>query len=169
MSRLILLGAGTAGSADHAPAGLLLEYGQVRIGFDGGPGSEPPENVHAWLVSDPFDPLQPRRRALAHTTGMPEPVVSPYDHGALRIAPLPLAGHAYGYRITTGTRTAVWAPHAGAFPAWAESADLMFAPERLAPPALEAGVRRLVLTAEEGRDGHRARVEWAEEGRIYRL
>lgn len=169
MSRLILLGTGTAGSPVHAPAGLLLEYGQVRIGFDGGPGSEPPENVHAWLVSDPFDPLQTDRRTLAHLTGMPEPVVSPYDHGALRIAPLPLAGHAYGYRISTGTRTAVWAPHAPAFPDWARAADLMFGPEDLVRIARESGVRRLVVTVHDESDGLPDHGEWGEEGRSYRL
>ncbi|GAB3688446.1 hypothetical protein GCM10027589_56390 [Actinocorallia lasiicapitis] len=169
MSRLILLGVGTAGASRHAPAGLLLEYGQVRIGFDGGPGSEPPENVHAWLVSDPFDPLQEQRRALAHATGMPEPAVSPYDHGALRIAPLPLSGHAYGYRISTGTRTAIWAPHTPHFPAWASAADLMFGAEAVAASARSAGVRRLVLTVPAEHDGSPLGAEWGEEGRAYRL
>ena len=61
----MLLGVGAAGSPRHAPAGLLLEYGPIRLGFDGGPGSEPPDNVHAWLISDPFDPLQPDRRRTA--------------------------------------------------------------------------------------------------------
>lgn len=166
---MILLGIGAAGTLEHAPAGLLLEYGQVRIGFDGGPGSEPPENVHAWLVSDPFDPLQDERRRLAHTTGMPEPAVSPYDHGALKIEPLPLAGHAYGYRIMSGTRTAIWAPCAIDFPPWAEDADLLFAAAAVSAAARAAGVRRMVLTALVDPDGYHDFAEHGEEGRAYRL
>lgn len=171
VSRLMLLGVGAAGSARHAPAGLLVEYGPVRLGFDGGPGSEPPENVHAWLISDPFDPLQPDRRQIADATGMPEPTVTHFEHGALRVSPLPLAGHAYGYLIGSGTHTAVWAPCAIEFPAWAQDAELMFCPAALAGAANVAGVRRLVIVwqSEAEPDGEQPHGEWAEEGRIYRL
>jgi hypothetical protein len=171
VSRLMLLGVGAAGSPRHAPAGLLLEYGPVRLGFDGGPGAEPPENVHAWLISDPFDPLQPDRRRISDAAGMPEPTVTHFEHGALRVSPLPLAGHAYGYLIGAGAHTVVWAPCASEFPAWARHAELMFCPAALAETANLAGVRRLILVwqSENEPDGEQPHAEWAEEGRTYRL
>ncbi len=180
MSRLILLGVGTAESPEHAPAGLLLEYGHLRVGFDGGPGSEPPENIDAWLVCGVHDALYPRLREIAQDTGMPEPAVVPYDHRPLRIEPLPAGAPAYAYRISTGHRTAVWAPVFAEFPAWAAGADLVFAdaaggPEEIIDTATAAeglGVRRLIFV----RLGPAADAmaappfgEWGVEGRAYRL
>lgn len=183
MPRFLLLGVGAAGSARFAPAGLLLEYGHVRIGFDGGPGSEPPENIDAWLVSDATGPLQPELRRIARETGMPEPAVAPYEHRPLHIEPMPVAAAAHAYRITIGHQFAVWAPGLAQFPEWAGGADLMFADgtgdrHRLAEVAAAAQqllVRRLVLvpvgdTAIESVDRGRPPPygEWGEEGRLYR-
>ena len=36
-----LLGIGAMNSPRYAPAGLLIEHGQVRVAIDGGPGAEP--------------------------------------------------------------------------------------------------------------------------------
>jgi hypothetical protein len=182
--RLILLGAGAAGSSRYAPAGLLLEYGHVRVGFDGGPGSEPPENIHAWLVCDVHSGLQPELRRISHEAAMPEPVVAPYDHPPLHIEPMPLASLVYGYRITTGHRIGVWASVIGEFPSWAAGADLMFADGTdgqvslgdIAAEAKRLEIRRLVfarlgdaavLAMDEGKRPRYG--EWGEEGRAYRL
>jgi hypothetical protein len=181
---LILLGVGAAGCVEYAPAGLLLEYGHVRVGFDGGPGSEPPESIHAWLVCDLHDDLQPARRRIAQETGMPDPAVVPYDHLPLRIEPMPVAQLAYGYRFTVGHRVGVWTPVLGGFPAWAEGADLMFADATesraqvgdLAADAKHLGVRRLVFVrlgtaAMSALDsgGRPPYGEWGQESRTYRL
>jgi hypothetical protein len=175
VSRLILLGVGTPGSTHHAPAGLLLEYGHARVGFDGGPGSEPPENIEAWLVCDIHGGLHPVLREIARDTGMPEPAVAPYDHRPLQVEPLPVGPMAYGYRITAGHRTAVWAPAFTGFPAWARAADLMFADgsgdiDEVAATAKRLEIRRLVLVRLDGpAPAPPAYGEWGEEGRTYRL
>lgn len=180
MSRLILLGVGTADSPQHAPAGLLLEYGHIRVGFDGGPGSEPPENIDAWLICDVHDGLRPILREIARDTGMPEPAVVPYDHRPLQIEPLPAGPLSYGYRISTGHRTAVWTPDFTDFPTWAARADLMFAdgsgsPAEITETAAAAKrleVRRLVFVrlgpAADAMDAPPSG-EWGVEGRTYRL
>jgi len=184
VSRLILLGIGTAESARHAPAGLLLEYGHIRIGFDGGPGSEPPENIHAWLVCDVHDGLRPILCEIARDTGMPEPAVAPYDHRPLQIEPLPTGPLAYGYRISTPHRAAVWAPVFTEFPKWAAGTDLMFADGSgsaveladIAATAKRLEIRRLVYIrlgdaadAAMGTPGAPPYGEWGQEGRTYRL
>jgi len=175
VSRLLLLGVGTAGSPHHAPAGLLLEYGHVRVGFDGGPGSEPPENIDAWLVCDIHDHLHPILREIARDTGMPEPVVGPYDHRPLQIEPLPTGPRTYGYRITAGHHTAIWAPSCAEFPSWARDADLMFGDggrdiDDVAAAAKRLEIRRLVLVRLDGPDpAPPAYGEWGVEGRAYRL
>ncbi|MFG2004708.1 hypothetical protein ACGFNU_36705 [Spirillospora sp. NPDC048911] len=130
MARLLLLGIGTARSPRFAPAGLLVEYGHARVGLDGGPGSEPPENVHAWLVADEHGPLRDDLRRIAHEADMLEPAVAPYLHGTLHVDPLPVAhprAGVHGYKITRGHRCAVWAPDFVKLPDWAEAADLVFA------------------------------------------
>lgn len=184
MSRLILLGIGTAQSARFAPAGLLLEYGHIRVGIDGGPGSEPAENIDCWLVSDDRGPLQDDLCEIAHETGMPKPTVMAYHHGPLKIDPVSVADHRYGYRIGIGHHVAAWAPRTVEFPVWAEGTDLMFAdgaldwPEiqELARTAKRLRVQRLVfvrlgaaaLSAVDA--GKRPWYgEWGEEGRTYRL
>lgn len=128
--RLILLGIGAMDSPRYAPAGLLVEYGHVRVGLDGGPGSEPPDTADAWLVTDERSELRAELRRIAHEIGMPEPAVTTYEHGPLHIQPFAVrhtSHETYGYRITLGHRVAVWAPEFWEFPEWAERAQIMFA------------------------------------------
>ncbi|MFI0449840.1 hypothetical protein [Actinomadura sp. 6N118] len=185
MARLMLLGIGTARSPRFAPAGLLVEYGHTRVGLDGGPGSEPPENVHAWLVTDEHGPLRDDLHRIAHESEMLEPTVAPYCHGTLHVDPLPVAhprAGVHGYKITRGHRAAVWAPEFVKLPDWAEAADLVFAGaegcdvEETAEAARRLGVRRLIFV----RLGDEACAamdsgeippfgEWGEEGGQYRM
>ncbi|HZB33463.1 MAG TPA: hypothetical protein VE465_25115 [Streptosporangiaceae bacterium] len=184
MSRLILLGIGTADSSRFAPAGLLLEYGHIRVGIDGGPGSEPPENIDAWLVRDEEGPLQGELLRIAGETGMPAPVVSPYRHGPLKIEPLPVADHVYGYRIGVGQHVAAWVPEAAEPPPWTEGMDLVFADgsaavsrtQELARTAKRPRVQRLILVrlgtaalAALDAGEQPSYGEWGEEGRKYRM
>jgi hypothetical protein len=181
---LILLGIGTAQSSRFAPAGLLLEYGHIRMGIDGGPGSEPADNVDCWLVGDEHGPLQDELREIAHETGMPEPAVMAYHHGPLKVEPVPVADHRYGYRIRIGHHVAAWAPQIPEFPVWAEATDLVFADgsldwpdiQELARTAKRLRVQRLVFVR-LGADALSAvdageqpwYGEWGEEGRKYRM
>ncbi|MEU5882573.1 hypothetical protein [Spirillospora sp. NPDC047279] len=180
MARLILLGVGTARSALFAPAGLLIEYGHTRVGLDGGPGSEPPENVHAWLVADEQGPLRDDLHRIAHESEMLEPVVGSFRHGPLHVDPLPVAhpkAGVHGYKITMGHRSAVWAPEFVKLPDWAEAADLVFAGASAdvagtARSAQDLRVRRLVfvgLDEEPGQSTTPAFGEWGEEGGQYRI
>ena len=184
VSRFILLGIGTAESTRFAPVGLLLEYGHIRVGIDGGPGSEPAENINAWLVRDEHGPLQGELLRIAHETGMPEPEVMPHHHGPLKVEPVPVADHLYGYRIGIGHHVAAWVPEAPELPAWAEGLDLVFADgsldgphtQELARTAKRLRVQRLVFVrlgaaalaavdaAEQPLYG-----EWGQEGRKYRM
>ncbi|HEX6472380.1 MAG TPA: hypothetical protein VF069_25025 [Streptosporangiaceae bacterium] len=184
MSRLILLGIGTERSPRFAPAGLLLEYGHVRVGIDGGPGSEPAENIDAWLVTSEHGPLRAELRDIARETGMPEPVVGPYAHGPLRIEPVRLADETYGYRIGVGHHVAGWAPAATTLPPWTDGMDLVFADGSLSWPdtvelartAKRLRVQRLVFVrlgaaALSALDSSERPPygEWGEEGRAYRM
>jgi hypothetical protein len=184
VSRFILLGIGAADSSRFAPVGLLLEYGHIRVGIDGGPGSEPPETIDAWLVRDERGPSQDELRRIAHETGMPEPAVMPYHHGPLKVEPVPVADHVYGYRIGIGHHVAAWVPEAPELPAWAEGLDLVYADgsldaartQELAGTAKRLRVQRLVFVrlgaaalatvdaAERPPYG-----EWGVEGRKYRM
>jgi hypothetical protein len=184
VSRLILLGIGPAESSRFAPAGLLIEYGHIRVGIDGGPGSEPPENIDAWLVRDEQGTLQPELSRLAQETGMPEPSVQPYDHGPLKITPIPAAGHVQDYRIRIGHHLAAWVPECSELPSWVEGMDLVFADgslnwpdtQELARTAKRLRVQRLVfvrlgdssLAAMDGGE-EPPYGEWGEEGRKYRM
>ena len=170
-----------------APYGLLLEYGHIRVGFDGGPGSEPPENIHAWLVSDERSVLHGELPRIARETGMPEPAVAPYSHGPLKIDPLRIAGHRHAYQIKVGHHLAVWAPECPELPAWVEGADLVFADgspdqrgltglQEIARTAKRLRVQRLVFVnlgaaALSAVDSGEPPLygEWGEEGRKYRL
>jgi hypothetical protein len=184
VSRLILLGIGTADSLRFAPAGLLLEYGHVRVGIDGGPGSEPAENIDSWLVRQERGPLWDELLRIAHETGMPAPAVGPFQHGPLKIEPIQVAGPVHGYRIAIGHHVAAWVPEAPDLPPWTEGMDLVFAdgsaPEprthELAGAAKRLRVQRLVFV----RIGASALAavdageqppygEWGEEGRKYRM
>jgi hypothetical protein len=184
VSRLILLGIGTADSSRFAPVGLLLEYGHVRVGIDGGPGSEPADNIDAWLVRDEHGPLQAELLRIARETRMPEPTVMPYQHGPLKIEPMAVAGHLYGYRIVVGHHIAAWVPETPELPPWTEAADLVFADgsagvphtQELARAAKRLRVQRLVLvrlgaaalTAVDAGE-QPSYGEWGEEGRKYRM
>ena len=183
MPRLYLLGTGVAGSLKRAPAGMLLEYGHARVGFDGGPGSEPPEHVHAWLICDPDDVAMPELRRMALHTGMPLPERKPYAKGVVRAEPLETGRGTYGYRIECGHQLISWVPRADDFPDWAEGSELMFAdgaePERIQRIA-EAAKRRQVSRLVYARLGDVALAldaagrappfgEWGEEGGLYRL
>jgi hypothetical protein len=184
VSRLILLGIGTADSSRFAPVGLLLEYGHIRVGIDGGPGSEPPENIDAWLVRDEQGPLQAELLRIARETGMPEPAVLSYQHGPLKIEPIPVAAHVYGYRIAVGHHVAAWVPEAAEPPPWTEGMDLVFADgsaaaphtQELASTAKRLRVQRLVLVrlgaaalAAVDAGDQPSYGEWGEEGRKYRM
>ncbi|GAA2595601.1 hypothetical protein GCM10010411_31290 [Actinomadura fulvescens] len=181
----MLLGIGTARSPRFAPAGLLVEYGHTRVGLDGGPGSEPPENVDAWLVADERGPLRDDLHRIAHESGMLRPAVAPFRQGTLHVDPLPVAHPrpgVHGYKITRGHRAAVWAPDFAEPPGWVEGADLVFAGAagcdvaETAEAARRLGVRRLVFV----RPGDAACAamdagknppfgEWGEEGGQYRM
>jgi hypothetical protein len=179
MARLILLGVGAARSPRFAPAGLLIEYGHTRVGIDGGAGSEPPENVDAWLVRD--DVPHPDLVRIARDTGMCEPAVAPFRHGPLHVDPLPEGDGVYGYRIVSGHHTAVWAPEYRTFPAWAERADVVFSGPgadlgATAEAARRLKVRRLVFVLldepvfaalDAGKDPPFG--EWGEEGGQYKM
>jgi hypothetical protein len=124
-----LLGIGAMNSPRYAPAGLLVEHGQLRIVIDGGPGAEPDGLVAAWLVTDERAELIRQLRRLAAGRGL-VPAVRAYRGDGLAVTPYPVVhtSHpAYGYLIEAGGRRAVWAPEFFEFPAWAAGADLMFA------------------------------------------
>jgi hypothetical protein len=124
-----LLGVGAMNSPRYAPAGLLIERGQVRVAIDGGPGAEPEGPLAAWLVTDQHAELIAALRRLAAARGL-VPEVGAYRAGGLDIAPHPVVHTSHptcGYLIEAGGRRVVWAPEFLEFPAWAAGADLMFA------------------------------------------
>lgn len=175
---MILLGVGPAQSPRFAPAGLLVEYGHTRVGIDGGPGSEPPETIEAWLVRDESGPLQADLRRIARESEMPEPAAGSFRHGPLHIDPLP-----GGYKITSGHHAAAWAPETADLPDWSRAADVVFADALewarvidVAKSAQRLGVRRLVFARLGGsvlevldRGEPPPFGEWGEEGRSYRM
>ncbi len=197
--RLTLLGTGAMNSPRFAPAGLLARWGAAAVAIDGGPGAEPPAGVAAWLVTDEHAELRAALRRLARAHGVAEPAVAEYAAHGVAIRPFPVAhtSHpAYGYRISSGDGTAVWAPEFWRFPDWADGADLMFAeaagwnrPIRfrggvgghasvaeVAAEAARRGIARVVY-AHIGRPSIRAMDaglqppfgEWGTEGRTYTL
>ena len=98
-------------SPRYAPAGLLIEQGQVRVAIDGGPGAEPGP-LAAWLVTDERAELirELRRLAAAHRL---VPAVSAFHADGLMITPLAVVhtSHpAYGYLIEAGGKRTAWAP-----------------------------------------------------------
>lgn len=196
--KLTLLGVGAMNSPRYAPAGLLVSCAHARVMIDGGPGASPSTRIDVWLVTDEDAELIHEIRELAAVWNL-EPRVARVVHGDLAIRPRRVThtAHAtYGYRITSGSVTAVWAPEFWRFPRWAGHSDLMFAdaagwnhPIRFARSvgghacvldvarvAQAAGVRRLVF-AHIGRPSIRARDagdqppfgEWGDEGRSYVL
>jgi hypothetical protein len=175
--RLTLLGVGAMASPRYRPAGLLVEHARARVMIDGGPRAAPAGRLDAWLVTDQHGELMPRIRRLAKRRSI-EPKVSRFVRGKLAIEPrrvVHTSHPAFGYRICSPGKTAVWAPEFYRFPCWARGADIMFAeaagwsrPIRfaggvgghaaaldVAARAQRAGVRRLVL-AHVGRPTIRA-------------
>jgi hypothetical protein len=166
-ARFTLLGVGAMNSPRYSPAGLLVEYGPVRVAIDGGPGAAPAGPPSAWLVTDERAELIRELRRLAAAYGL-SPAVRAYNASGLAITPQPVVhtSHpAYGYLIEASAARVAWAPEFLEFPSWAAGADLMFAeaagwarPIRFAKgagghaPVLEVagqaarhGIRRLVF------------------------
>jgi hypothetical protein len=195
---LTLLGVGAMNSPRYPPAGLLLQYAETTIVFDGGPDADPPDHLDAWLVCDEQAELRAALRRAGAVRGH-SPRVASYSAGALRVAPLPVVhtNHpTFGYAIRADTRLVVWAPEFWQFPSWATGVDLMFAdaagwsrPIRfrggvgghasvhaVAAEATRHGVRRLVF-AHIGRPSIRALDaglvppfgEWGVTGRRYQV
>ena len=128
-ARFTLLGVGAMNSPRYAPAGLLVEHGQVRVAIDGGPGAEPDGALTAWLVTDERAELirELRRLAAAHSL---TPAVTAYRGSGLAVTPQAVVhtSHpAYGYLIEADRKRTVWAPEFFEFPMWAAGASLMFA------------------------------------------
>ena len=197
--RLTLLGTGAMNSPRFAPAGLLIRWGTAAVAIDGGPGAEPPASVAAWLVTDSHAELGAALRRLARAHGVPGPCVGEYAAAGVEVRPFPVehTSHpAYGYRISAGSRAAVWAPEFWRFPDWANGADLMFAEAagwnrpirfrggvgghasvaQVADEAARRGISRVVY-AHIGRPSIRAMDaglqppfgEWGVEGRTYTI
>jgi hypothetical protein len=163
--RLTLLGVGAMNSARYAPAGLLVERGNDRIMLDGGPSAAPNVKLCAWLVTDERGELIREIRKLAEAHGLQARVES-FSADELVIEPRPVVhtSHAaYGYLIKTRAQKIVWAPEFFKFPAWAKSADIMFA---------EAASWSHPIRFRGGAGGHAPVLEvaqQAQEGRVKRL
>jgi hypothetical protein len=128
-ARFTLLGVGAMNSPRYSPAGLLVEYGPLRVAIDGGPGAEPAGPLAAWLVTDERAELIRELRRLAAAHGL-SPAVRAYHASGLAITPQPVVhtSHpAYGYLVEAGGTRTAWAPEFLEFPSWAAGADLMFA------------------------------------------
>src|SRR5262249_5580547 len=127
--RLTLLGVGAMNSPRYAPAGLLVEYGAVRVVIDGGPGAAPAGPLDAWLVTDERAGLIRGLRQLAAAPGLVPRASDLAADGLCLVAnPVVHTSHpTFGYLIEAAERRVVWAPEFLDFPSWAASADLMFA------------------------------------------
>lgn len=151
----------------YRPAGLLLEYGRVRLMLDGGPGAAPSGPLDAWLVTDERCELMAAIRRLAKQRRL-IPFRGRFVRGSLSVTPHNVVHTSHpvcGYLIRTPTRRVVWAPEFYRFPRWARAADLMFADAagwshpirfaggvgghaaalQVAEQARRAGVRKLVF------------------------
>lgn len=157
--RLTLLGTGAMNSPRYAPAGLLAEFGAVRVAIDAGPGGEPEGRLDAWLVTDEHAELIRDLRQLAAAHGL-VPRVSDFSSGGLRLAAHPVVHTShptFGYVIEAAGRRVVWAPEFLEFPGWAAGADLMFADA--------AGWARPIRFA-HGTGGHAAALTVADQARV---
>jgi Beta-lactamase superfamily domain len=156
---LTLLGVGAMNSPRYAPAGLLAEYGAVRVAIDGGPGAAPAGRLDAWLVTDERAELIRDLRRLAAAHGL-VPEARDFTSDGLRLALRPVVHTShptFGYLIEAAGRRAVWAPEFLEFPSWAAGADLMFADA--------AGWARPIRFA-HGAGGHAAALAVAEQARV---
>ena len=156
---LTLLGVGAMNSPRYAPAGLLAEYGAVRVAIDGGPGAAPAGRLDAWLVTDERAELirDLRRLAAAHSL---VPAARDFTGGGLCIAARPVVHTShptFGYVLEAAGRRVVWAPEFLEFPDWAAGADLMFADA--------AGWGRPIRFA-HGTGGHAAALAVAGQARV---
>jgi hypothetical protein len=127
--RLVTLGVGAQNSPCYAPAGLLIAHAGVRVMLDGGPGSDPPGRLDAWLVTDERAELIAAIRRLAAQKGLVL-YAGNYRRDGLSVEYHPVIHTNHptgGYRIRAGSCTIVWAPEFLAFPPWARAADVMFA------------------------------------------
>jgi Beta-lactamase superfamily domain len=127
--RLVTLGVGAQRSPVYAPAGLLVSHRRQRVMIDGGPGSEPPDRIDAWLVSDERSELRAELRRLAGRRAL-VPLVSTFRGKGLSVTPHPVVhtNHpTFGYLIEAQGMKVVWAPEFLRFPRWAAGAALMFA------------------------------------------
>jgi hypothetical protein len=170
--RFTLLGVGAMNSPRYAPAGLLVEYGAVRVAIDGGPGGAPAGRLDAWLVTDERAELIRELRQLAAAHGL-VPRACDFSSGGLRLAAQPVVHTShptFGYLIEAAGRRVVWAPEFLEFPSWAAGADLMFAdaagwarPIRFAHQA--GGHAAALAVAEQARVQHVGRLVFAHIGR----
>jgi len=116
-------------SARFAPAGLLLEFDELHVAFDGGPGAEPDGPLDAWLVTDERAELGAAIRRLARARGLVAAMAG-FARGGLVVEARPMehtVRPTVGYRIVAAGTVTAWAPEFSAFPAWAAGADLLFA------------------------------------------
>jgi hypothetical protein len=156
--RLTLLGIGAMASPRYRPAGLLVEYGGVRLMLDGGPGAAPSGALDRWLVTDERCELMAAIRRLAQQRGL-VPMRARFVLGRFSVTPRSVVHTSHpvcGYLICTPTRRVVWAPEFYQFPRWARNADLMFAEA--------AGWSRPIRFA-GGAGGHAAALRVAEQAR----
>ena len=115
--RFILLGVGAMNSPRYAPAGLLVEHGDIRVMIDGGPGAEPPGTIDAWLVTDDRGELIRQIRQLARARGL-SPQVARFHRDGLVISPEPVVHTSCptnGYLIAAEGRKVVWAPESASY------------------------------------------------------
>lgn len=162
MLRLTLLGVGAMSSPRYAPAGLLIAHRSGRVMIDGGPGAVPSRPVDAWLVTDDRAELIREIRVLARSRGL-EPRVARFQRDDLAVRPrrvVHTSHPTYGYLITAGRMTAVWAPEFWEFPRWARDADLMFADAAgwKRPIRFARGVGGHACVLDVSREAERARV-----------
>ena len=160
--RLTLLGVGAMNSPRYAPAGLLVEYGAVRVAIDGGPGAAAAGRLDAWLVTDERAELIRALRQLAAAHGL-VPQACDFAADGLRLAAKPVVHTSHptcGYVIEAGGRRVVWAPEFLEFPSWAAGADLLFADA--------AGWARPIRFA-RGTGGHAAALAVAEQAQVHHV
>ena len=156
--RLTLLGVGAMNSPRYAPAGLLLEYGDARVMFDGGPGAEPDAPLEAWLVTDARAELRAAIRRSGRARGV-EPGVRTLVTDGVRVEPYPVVHTSHptcGYLIEGCGRRAAWAPEFLTFPDWAAGVDLLFA---------DAAGWRTPIRFARGTGGHAAALDVSAEAR----
>lgn len=123
-----LWGVGAMNSPRYRPAGLLLDWFDHRVVFDGG-AQLPLAGAEAWLVCDLRAELGGEIRRAARAAGL-EPFAGHWEADGCRAHALPVVHTSHptwGYLIEVLGKKVVWAPEFWLFPRWAAGADLMFA------------------------------------------